>query len=119
MGQGNFAIVYKATHKKTGHSVAIKVYERFRMLDLQLKQNLTREVKILWKIKQGKSEGDQGRFIMKLHESIDTLDKIYLVVEFLEGTSLAKHLSSIPENKFSADAVLKVLKQLMMAVDLL
>jgi serine/threonine protein kinase len=56
---------------------------------------------------------------MKLHESIDTLDKIYLVVEFLEGTSLAKHLSSIPENKFSTEAVLKVLKQLMLAVDLL
>lgn len=56
---------------------------------------------------------------MKLHESIDTLDKIYLVVEFLEGKSLAKYLGSIPENKFAPDDVLKVLKQLMMAVDLL
>ena len=47
---------------------------------------------------------------MKLHESIDTLDKIYLVVEFLEGTSLAKHLSSIPGNKFPPETALKVLK---------
>jgi len=29
---------------------------------------------------------------MKLYESIDTLDKIYLVVEYLDGQSLAKHL---------------------------
>jgi serine/threonine protein kinase len=47
---------------------------------------------------------------MKLYEAIDTLDKIYLVVEFLEGGSLAKHLQSIPENKFSPENALIVLK---------
>jgi len=34
LGRGNFAIVMKAKHKKTGHFVAIKVYEKYKMLDL-------------------------------------------------------------------------------------
>ena len=34
LGQGAFAVVFEASHKKTGHKVAIKVYEKYRMLDL-------------------------------------------------------------------------------------
>jgi len=34
LGRGNFAAVFKATHKSTGHHVAIKVYEKYKMLDL-------------------------------------------------------------------------------------
>jgi serine/threonine protein kinase len=63
------------------------VYEKFQMLDIQLKQNLIREVRILWKLSQMQCPN-----IMKLHEAIDTLDKIYLVVEYLESPSLAKYL---------------------------
>jgi serine/threonine-protein kinase HSL1, negative regulator of Swe1 kinase len=29
---------------------------------------------------------------MKLHEAIDTLDKIYLVVEFLDAPSLSRYI---------------------------
>ena len=36
---------------------------------------------------------------MKLHESIDTLDKIYLVIEYLEGVSMAKYLESSSEHR--------------------
>lgn len=64
------------------------------MLDLQLKQNLTREIKILWRIgtRVEDNEANQKQYIMRLFESIDTLDKIYLCIEYLEGMSLAKHL---------------------------
>ena len=55
LGQGNFAIVFKGQHKVTKYSVAIKVYEKFKMLDVQLKQNLIREVKILWRLSQMES----------------------------------------------------------------
>jgi predicted Ser/Thr protein kinase len=33
LGKGNFAVVYKAQHRTTGFFVAIKVYEKFKMLD--------------------------------------------------------------------------------------
>ena len=61
------------------------------MLDIQLKQNLIREVKILWRL----SQMEENQYIMKLHEAIDTLDKIYLVVEFLDSPSLAKYLQTL------------------------
>ena len=50
LGRGNFAIVLKVKHKKTGNWVAIKIYEKYKMLDAQLKSNLIREIKILWRI---------------------------------------------------------------------
>jgi hypothetical protein len=31
---------------------------------------------------------------MRLHEAIDTLDKIYLVVEYLDAPSLSKYIQS-------------------------
>ena len=37
LGRGNFAIVLKAKHRKSGNWVAIKVYEKYKMLDVQLK----------------------------------------------------------------------------------
>ena len=56
---------------------------------------------------------------MKLHESIDTLDKIYLVLEYLEGTSLAITLQNEPTHCLAHDLCLKVLKQLILAIELL
>ena len=43
---------------------------------------------------------DSNNHIMKLHEAIDTLDKIYLVVEFLDSPCLAKYLRTLEGNKF-------------------
>ena len=56
---------------------------------------------------------------MKLYESIDTLDKIYLVVEYLEGLSLANFLQQSAEKKFPLEKTLIIFKQLMLAVELL
>lgn len=33
LGRGSFAVVLQAKHKSTGHLVAIKVYEKFKLLD--------------------------------------------------------------------------------------
>ena len=38
IGQGAFAIVKLATHKLTGGILAIKVYEKFKLLDLYKKK---------------------------------------------------------------------------------
>jgi serine/threonine protein kinase len=45
--------------------VAIKIYEKYKFIDLQVKQNLIREIKILSKLSHPN--------IMKMYESIDTL----------------------------------------------
>ncbi len=65
LGAGGYAEVRLATHKKSGHQVAIKIYEKYKFIDLQIKQNLIREIKVLTRLSHPN--------IMKLYESIDTL----------------------------------------------
>lgn len=64
-----------AIHKKTGYQIAIKIYEKYKLIDVQVKQNLIREIKLLSRLKQNN--------IMQLYESIDTLSNVYLITEFV------------------------------------
>ena len=64
--------------------MAIKVYEKYKLIDLQVKQNLTREIKVLWRLHHPN--------IMKLHESIDSLSNVYLIMEYVKGLSLLDYL---------------------------
>lgn len=50
LGVGGYAEVRRARHKRTGHIVAMKIYEKYKFFDTQLKQNLVREIKILAKL---------------------------------------------------------------------
>ena len=86
LGSGGYAEVRLATHKKTGHNVAIKIYEKYKFIDLQVKQNLIREIKILSRISHPN--------IMRLYESIDTLSHVYLINEFIKGMPLNEYQKS-------------------------
>lgn len=50
IGQGAYAVVKEAIHKPTGEKVAIKVYDRFKLMDIQRKKSALREIKILSKL---------------------------------------------------------------------
>jgi hypothetical protein len=45
---------------------------------------------------------------MKLYESIDTIDKIYLITEYLEGKPLSKYMET--EGRLEWDSIFKVFK---------
>lgn len=47
IGQGAFASVQRAVHKKTGHAVALKVYEKKNLRDKESSNALHREIFIL------------------------------------------------------------------------
>ena len=65
MGSGGYAEVRLASHKPTGHKVAIKMYEKYKLIDPNVKANLLKEIKILWKL--------QHPNIVTLYESIDSI----------------------------------------------
>lgn len=47
IGHGAYAIVKLATHRATNEKRAIKMYERYKLIDSTRRQSLIREIKIL------------------------------------------------------------------------
>ena len=64
IGHGAYAVVREGLHKPTSERVAIKVYDRFKLMDVQRKKSALREIRILSKLTHPN--------IIKLYESIDT-----------------------------------------------
>lgn len=82
LGTGGYAEVRKGKHKKTGHPVALKIYDKYKLIDVQIKQNIIREIKILTKLKDATNPHPN---ILRLYESIDSLSNVYLITEYAEG----------------------------------
>ena len=80
IGQGSFASVYRALHKKTNHMIALKVYEKKNLKDSRSSEALKREIFILAMIRHEN--------IVCLHEVIDSRTHVHLIMELCEGKSL-------------------------------
>ena len=74
LGQGAYASVKQALHVPTGLVLAIKVYEKFKLMEAQRKKSVIREINVLKKL--------QHPNIMQLYDVIDTPKQLYLVLEY-------------------------------------
>lgn len=68
LGQGSYAIVKLATDKINGSKVAIKTYEKQRLLDPRKMKNVRREISIL--------KDTNHENIIKLHSTIETSKQV-------------------------------------------
>jgi serine/threonine protein kinase len=73
IGKGTYAIVRKATHKKTGILYAVKTYQKVKLLEPHRRRNLNREISILKKL---------------IHEVIDETNEIHLILDYAKGVPL-------------------------------
>lgn len=64
LGQGAYAVVKEGVHKTLGSSLAIKVYDKYKLIDAQRKRSVIREIKILKKMAHEN--------IVTLFDAIDT-----------------------------------------------
>ena len=69
LGQGSYAVVKLATHKKTGIKVAIKAYDKVRLLDPQKMKNVKNEIANLREL--------DHPAIIKLYKSVHTVKQIF------------------------------------------
>jgi hypothetical protein len=74
IGKGAYAIVKQALHKPTNRKVAVKIYEKSKLLDPQRNSSVKREIQILKKIDHVN--------IVKLHEVIDTPKQVKSFIIF-------------------------------------
>jgi len=93
IGQGSFGKVVQARHRETGNIYAMKILEKKNIVDRGEMQHTQSEKNILQKIRHP--------FIMNLHYAFQTTDKLYLVMDFINGGELFYHLQN--ERKFSTE----------------
>jgi serine/threonine protein kinase len=101
IGHGAYAVVKEAIHKPTGERVAIKMYDRFKLVDIQRKKQAIREIRIQSRLNH--------KNICKLYEAIDTPKYVYLVMEYVQGESLHAHLKASPNRRFSEEKAKRII----------
>ena len=86
LGEGTFGTVKLGKHKLTGTKRAVKILEKSLIQDKNDVERVEREIKILKQIKHPN--------IIKLHEIIETPERIYLIMEFASGGELFDYIVS-------------------------
>ncbi len=109
IGQGAYAIVKQGTHKLSGRKVAIKIYEKYKLIDPQRKQSVNREIQLLKKLSHP--------HIVKLHETIDTTKQLYLVMELVRGKSLYSYVHSKPLRRLDEAEAIVVFQQVLEGIE--
>lgn len=84
IGQGAFGKVKLAVHNLTGQHVAVKTYEKYRMVDADHKKRVQREISILKKMDHTN--------IIRLYEVVETPKRMYLVMEYAGGGDLCSYV---------------------------
>ncbi|XP_054260207.1 serine/threonine-protein kinase SIK3-like isoform X2 [Macrosteles quadrilineatus] len=93
IGQGNFAVVKLATHVVTKTKVAIKIIDKTKLDEDNLKK-IFREIQILTKLRHC--------HVIRLYQVMETEKMIYLVTEYASGGEIFDYLvknGKIPENE--------------------
>lgn len=88
IGQGAYATVHFGLHKETSRKVAIKAYEKYKLLDPQRRKSVRCEIRLMERLRHPN--------IVIFHEALDTPKQIYLVMEFVGGGSLHHFLKKRP-----------------------
>lgn len=83
IGSGSFSVVWHAKHRFKGYDVAIKEIATGR-LNKKLQESLLSEIEILRKIDHPN--------ITRLHETVETPGRIYLVLEYCTGGDLSTYI---------------------------
>jgi len=84
LGEGAYGKVLHATHIMTGHKVAVKTFEKAKLVDLVARKRVSREIRILKYLDHPN--------IVQLFEVIDQPQRRYIIMEFASGGDLCKYV---------------------------
>lgn len=109
LGKGAYAVVKYGIHKPTNRKVAIKIYDKSKFLEPNRFKNAQREIQILQKLSHP--------HIMKLYESIETDEFLYLILELITGCSLHEYLKRRPDRRLEEADACRIFRQLTEALE--
>ncbi|GFZ13826.1 CBL-interacting protein kinase 1 [Actinidia rufa] len=102
LGEGNFGKVKFAKNLDSGQSFAVKILEKTRILDLNITDQIKREIGTLKLLKHPS--------VVRLHEVLASKTKIYMVLEYVTGGELFDRIAS--KGKLSEAQGRKLFQQL-------
>lgn len=88
IGQGAYATVSFGLHKESSRKVAIKTYDKYKLLDPQRRKSVRCEIRLMERLRHPN--------IVVFYEALDTPKQIYIVMEFVGGGSLHHFLKKRP-----------------------
>lgn len=91
VGEGAYASVRVAIHRLTNKKVAIKVYEKSKIKEVQRKKAVRREIKIMQILKHPN--------IVHIIDVVETNNHLNISMEYLSGMSLGGYLKSHPNGR--------------------
>jgi eukaryotic-like serine/threonine-protein kinase len=106
VGRGGMADVYRALDRKRNQEVAIKVLREDLAEDPELRRRFQDEAVVLSKLTH--------KNIVRLYEFEEEGDLAFLVMDFINGTTLAKHLKN---HRMSLGQALGILEQVCPALN--
>lgn len=108
VGQGAYASVRYGIHKPSARKVAIKIYEKTRLIDPQKKKAVRREIKVLERI--------QHPYIVKFIDALDSQKHIYIITEYIAGGSLHGLLKRKPGRRLEEQLAKEIFFQICSAL---
>jgi tRNA A-37 threonylcarbamoyl transferase component Bud32 len=103
LGHGYFSVVKLAEHKNNKQKVAIKITKKKNLSD-KSKEYIREEAEIL-KICDHEN-------IIKLADSFEDKDHIFIMLEYIDGGSLRKYYTNNTERFYNEGFVIRILKQI-------
>ncbi|KAL7178425.1 hypothetical protein ACSBR2_031547 [Camellia fascicularis] len=107
LGEGNFGKVKYAKNLDSGHSFALKILDKARILHLNITDQIKREIGTLKLLKHPN--------VVRLHEVLASKSKIYMVLEYVTGGELFDRIAS--KGKLSESRGRKLFQQLIDGVN--
>lgn len=108
VGAGAYAAVCFGLHKETNRRVAIKIYEKYKLLDPQRRKSVRCEIRLMERLRHPN--------IILFHEALDTPKQIYLVMEFVGGGSMHHYLKKRPGRRLEDQGAKRLFYQTCMGL---
>lgn len=109
VGKGSYAVVKKAIRKADGKIVAVKIYDKLKLLDPHRKKVVNREIQILKKLSHPN--------VVKLYDVIDSIKELYLVMEYIQGQTLFSYLKDKADKKLSEAEIKFLFRQILQGLE--
>jgi len=93
IGQGAYAVVRVGLHKLLNQKIAVKIYEKFKLLEPNRRKSVKREIKIMEKIDHD--------CLAKLYEAFESHKQVFLIMEYINGGSLHGYLKGKPNRQMA------------------